>query len=95
MIGCVGGKGGVGTTTLACHLGLELKRRTGQRVLLADLDMSGGTVGFLTKAKSNYTILEAASDLLRLDASFWERVVSTGPAELEILPLSAPVLRRN
>jgi len=91
VIGCIGAKGGVGTTTVACHNGLELKRRTGQRVLLADLDMSGGSVSFLTQAKSTYTILDAANDLLRLDASFWEKVVSSGPADLEILPLAGPV----
>jgi pilus assembly protein CpaE len=60
-------------------------------VLLADLDMSGASVGFMTRAKSTYTILDAANDLLRLDQSFWEKVVCNGPRELEILPLAAPV----
>jgi len=91
VIGCVGAKGGVGTTTVACHSGLELKRRTGQRVLLADLDMSGASVGFLTQVKSTYTILDAANDLLRLDQSFWEKVVGNGPGDLEVLPLAAPI----
>jgi Flp pilus assembly CpaE family ATPase len=91
VIGCIGAKGGVGTTTLTCHSSLELKRRTGQRVLLADLDMSGAAVGFLTGAKSTYTILDAANDLLRLDPTFWEKVVSNGPGDLEILPLAAPI----
>ena len=91
VIGCIGAKGGVGTTTVACHAALELKRQTGQRLLLADLNMSGGSVGFLTKAKSSYTILDAANDLLRLDGSFWERVVSNGPEDLEVLPLTAPI----
>jgi len=91
VIGCIGAKGGVGTTTVACHSALELKRQTGQRILLADLNMSGGSVGFLTKAKSTYTILDAANDLLRLDGSFWEKVVSNGPEDLEVLPLTAPI----
>jgi len=91
VIGCLGAKGGVGTTAIACHFGLELKRQTGHRVLLADLDMSGGALGFRTGAKSAYTILEAANDLLRLDQTLWERVVSTGPEELEILPLAGPI----
>ena len=91
IIGCVGAKGGVGTTALACHAGLELKRLTGQRVLLADLDMSGAAVGFLTGAKSVYTVLDAANDLLRLDQTFWEKVVANGPGDLEVLPLTSPV----
>ena len=89
VIGCIGAKGGVGTTTVACHTGLELKRQTGQRVLLADLDINGGSVAFHTKAKSTYTIFDAANDLLRLDRSFWEKVVADGPEELEVLPLLA------
>ncbi len=91
VVGCLGAKGGAGTTTIACHAGLELKRLCGRRVLLADLDMSGGAVGFFTQAKSTYTILDAADDLLRLDPSFWEKVVGDGPEELEVLPLAAPV----
>jgi len=91
VIGCLGAKGGVGTTTVACHSSLELKRQTAQRTLLADLDMSGAAVGFLTGAKSTYTIIEAANDLLRLDQTFWEKVVFNGPGDLEILPLAAPI----
>ncbi|MGA2130712.1 MAG: response regulator [Bryobacteraceae bacterium] len=91
LIGCIGAKGGVGTTTIACHTALELKRQTGQRVLLADLDMSGASIGFLTQSKSTYTILDAADDLLRLDRSFWEKVVGDGPEEVEVLPLLAPI----
>jgi Flp pilus assembly CpaE family ATPase len=91
IIGCMGAKGGVGTTTVACHSGVELKRQVGQRVLLADLDMSGAAVGFMTRAKTTYTILDAANDLLRLDQTFWEKVVSSGPRELEILPLAVPI----
>lgn len=91
IIGCIGAKGGVGTSTIACHAGLELKRQTGQRVLLADLNLSGGSVAFLTRATTTYSILDAAGDLLRLDQSFWEKVVFNGPGDLEILPLPSPV----
>ncbi len=92
IIGCLGAKGGVGTTTIACHASLELKRQTGQRVLLADLDFGGASVGFVMRANSNYSILDAANDLLRLDQSLWERVIFGGPGDLEVLPLTLPVL---
>jgi pilus assembly protein CpaE len=90
-IGCLGAKGGVGTTTIACHTALELKRQTGQRVLVVDLNMSGGSVDLMTQVKSTYSIVDAANDLLRLDRSFWEKVVLKGPEDLEILPLAAPI----
>ncbi len=91
VIGCIGAKGGVGTTTIACHAALELKRLSGQRVLLADLDMAGASVGFQTRVESTYSMLDAAGDLLRLDASFWDKVVGDGPEEMEVLPLAGPV----
>jgi len=91
IIGCVGAKGGVGTTTVACQVALGLKRQTGHRVLVADINPSGGSVAFLTRTKITYSTLDAVSDVLRLDQSFWERVVSTGPEELEVLPLAAPI----
>src|SRR5262245_2139326 len=48
-------KGGCGATTLASHAGLELQRLTGGEVLLADLDLDAGMLGFLFKSKSQYT----------------------------------------
>src|SRR2546427_5380227 len=38
IIGVLGAKGGVGTTTVACNLASELRHQTGKKVLLADLD---------------------------------------------------------
>lgn len=70
-IGILGAKGGVGATTVACHLGVELRRVTQARVLLADLDWNGGEVAFLMKAESPYSILDAAGNLNRLDAEYW------------------------
>jgi CheY-like chemotaxis protein len=38
VVGILGSKGGVGTTTIACQLALQLKRQTDKSVLLLDLD---------------------------------------------------------
>jgi len=85
VIGFLGAKGGVGTTTIACHFSLELKQRTGSRVLLADLDVAGGSVGFLMKAASEQTLQEVAKHLDRLDENYWNKVVVAGPDGLDIL----------
>src|SRR5215471_20904926 len=55
-IGFVSAKGGCGATTLVCHVAAELGRMN-QKVLLADLDLDAGMVGFITKTKSVYSIL--------------------------------------
>ena len=85
IVGFLGAKGGVGTSTIACHFSLELKRRTGSRVLLADLDVAGGSVGFLMKAASEHTLQEVANNLDRLDENYWKNIVVSGPEGLDIL----------
>ncbi len=85
VVGFLGAKGGVGTTTIACHFSLELKQRTGSHVLLADLDVAGGSVGFLMKAASEHTLQEVAKHLDRLDQNYWNKIVVGGPDGLDIL----------
>jgi Flp pilus assembly CpaE family ATPase len=84
-IGVIGAAGGVGTSTVACSLALELRSLTDQAVLLADLDVNAGLVSFLMNTKSEYTILDAATNVGRLDISFWEGMVAQGPGGLQIV----------
>lgn len=81
-------KGGCGATTIACHVAAELGRLN-QKVLLADLDFDAGMVAFITKTKAVYSILDAVSNLHRLDISFWKALVSNGIPGVEIV--SAPL----
>jgi Flp pilus assembly CpaE family ATPase len=74
-VGFLGARGGVGTTTIACHFSLELKERAVSRVLLADLDVAGGSAGFVMKAVSEHTLQEAAGNLARLDENYWNKIV--------------------
>ena len=77
-------KGGCGATTLVCHVAAELGRQD-QKVLLADLDLDAGMIGFITKTKSVYSILDAVNNLHRLDAHYWKALVSNGIPGVEIL----------
>jgi Flp pilus assembly CpaE family ATPase len=90
-VGFLGAKGGVGTTTIACHFGVELKQRTGSRVLLADLDVRGGSVGLLMKVASEHTLQEVANDLDRLDENYWNKIVLRGPDGLDLLLSQRPL----
>jgi pilus assembly protein CpaE len=56
-----------------------------QKVLLADLDLDAGMVGFITKTKSVYSILDAVNNLHRLDISYWKALVSNGIPGVEIV----------
>jgi pilus assembly protein CpaE len=80
----VSAKGGCGSTTLAIHVASELGRQNA-RVLLADLDLDCGMIGFLTKTKAIYSILDAVNNLHRLDISYWKALVSNGIPGVEIV----------
>ena len=77
-------KGGCGATTLVTHVAAELGRLN-QKVLLADLDLDSGMVGFITKTKSVYSILDAVNNLHRLDIHYWKALVSNGIPGVEIV----------
>jgi pilus assembly protein CpaE len=82
--GFLSAKGGCGATTLACHVAAELGRHD-RKVLLADLDLDAGMVGFITKTNSVYSILDAVNNLHRLDIHYWKALVSNGIHGVDIV----------
>jgi len=87
-------KGGCGATTLICHVAAELGHLN-QRVLLMDLDLDAGMIGFLTKTKSVYSILDAINNLHRLDISYWRALVSNGIPGVEIVSTPAALATKT
>lgn len=85
VISVVGVKGGSGTTTIACTLAAELRQQTGEKVLIMDLDPSGGLVSFLTGIECPYSIRDAIGNLQRLDAALWESIVARNSDGLEMM----------
>ena len=59
--------------------------RHNQKVLLADFDLDAGMVGFITKTKCVYSILDAVTNLHRLDLHYWKALVSNGIPGVEIV----------
>jgi pilus assembly protein CpaE len=82
--GFLSAKGGCGATTIVCHGAAEIGRLN-QKVLLADLDLDAGMVGFITKTKAVYSIQDAFNNLHRLDISYWKALVSNGIPGVEIV----------
>ena len=82
--GFMSAKGGCGATTLVTHVAAEFGR-INQKVLLADLDLDAGMVGFITKTKAVYSILDAVNNLHRLDIHYWKALVSNGIPGVEIV----------
>jgi pilus assembly protein CpaE len=67
-------KASYGSTTIACNLAVRLKRLEQRRILLADMDPLVGSVGFLLKLKSPFSIVDAVADCAHLDKDFWKKV---------------------
>jgi pilus assembly protein CpaE len=61
VVTLTGAKGGVGTTTVALHLALDVVREVpGHKVLLLDLDLEKGDVGWLLDARHRVSIADLA-----------------------------------
>jgi pilus assembly protein CpaE len=88
VFGVVAAKGGSGATTIACHLAVELGKLVAareQHVLLADLDLDAGMIGFLMKSNSGYTVADALENVHRLDDSYWKGLITNGRPGLEVI----------
>jgi pilus assembly protein CpaE len=68
-------KGGAGSTTLATNVAFAIKRESRVRVLLADLSLSAGIVGFLLRLQTPYSALDALRHASQLDDALWKSLV--------------------
>jgi len=94
VIGFLSATGGSGTTTIACHVAECLARITEKGTLLTDFDLTAGSVGFLMKTDTAYSVLDAVQNVARLDLTYWNALVSRIGSYLDVLkaplgPLSA------
>jgi pilus assembly protein CpaE len=69
-------KPGSGASTLSAQLAFTLKRLTGKRVLLVDLDLMGGTIGFYLKLNHPYSFVDAIEHHNRLSPAVWSSLVA-------------------
>ena len=71
-----GAKAGQGTTTLAYNTAYALSQEGKNKVLLVDLDLTGGTVSFALRVTHHYSVLDAVRHAEKLDPSLWSALVT-------------------
>jgi len=74
----VGAKGGVGTTTMAVNFAAVLAQRK-QSTVMIDLDWIANDVAMQIGATPQYTLVEVAENLERLDQALFEGFVTRDP----------------
>jgi pilus assembly protein CpaE len=85
LIGVLGAKGGVGCTTLACQMSLEIARQSGRKTLLVDLDPVAMSAAFPLNVSSRYSVLDATANLYRLDEAYLAGVVAATGYGVDLL----------
>ena len=66
-----------GATTVSCNLAVRLKRLEQRRILLADMDLLIGSVGFSLKLKSPFSVIDAMADGAIVDRELWKKLTVT------------------
>jgi pilus assembly protein CpaE len=81
----LGAKGGVGATTLAANLAIELHRATHKRCVLLDFGRPLGQATLLLDIQPSFSLRDAAENLDRLDGHFFNGLLSHHKSGLELL----------
>lgn len=91
VIAFASSKPGSGASTLSAQTAFTIKKLTGRRVLLLDLDLMGGTIGFYLKLNHAYSMLDAIEHAHRLNPAIWSSMIAHSGG-VDILPSpDAPV----
>lgn len=85
LIVLLGVKGGVGTTTVAVNLGVQLAQITKKRVGLLDFGFPLGHAALLLDIQPRFGVRDAIENLDRLDAHFFNGLLRRHKSGLELL----------
>lgn len=81
----IGGKGGVGCTTVAVNLATALHKASGEPTLLVDLHMAHGDASVFLGVEPRFSVLDALENIHRLDQSYMKGLVTPTKAGLDLL----------
>ena len=85
LIVVLGAKGGVGTTTVAVNLSVQLAQVSKKRVALLDLANPLGHVSLMLDLQPRFSVRDAIENLDRLDGHFFGGLLTRHKSGLEVL----------
>jgi pilus assembly protein CpaE len=86
VIAVAGAIGGVGTTSLAVNLGCALAQKEKNSVALLDLDLCLGDADVFLDTIPDYTLVDVAQNVTRLDFTLLKRSLTKHSSGLYLLP---------
>jgi len=89
VIAVAGATGGVGTTSLAVNLGCALAQDPKNSVALVDLDLCLGDADVFLDTIPDYTLVDVAQNVTRLDFTLLKRSLTKHTSGLYLLPRPA------
>lgn len=81
----IGSSGGVGATTIACNLAIELAHVGGRRVGLVDLNLEYGDVACMFDAKPKHTLVDLCREGVEIDRMMLEEAIEDLPCNVSVL----------
>jgi pilus assembly protein CpaE len=86
VLGFIGAKGGVGTTTLAVNVAAALAAEPGATVLMADFHITGhGDAAVFSGVEPRFSIVDAIENVHRLDRAFLNSIVVRAKSGIDLL----------
>jgi pilus assembly protein CpaE len=80
-----GPKGGVGVTTIAVNLAVNIFDITGKPTVLVDLDLNAGDVTTFLNMNPHYTMHDVAENINRLDKNFLQNIITRHESGIYVL----------
>ncbi|MCA9147126.1 MAG: AAA family ATPase, partial [Planctomycetales bacterium] len=87
VLAIAGATGGVGTTSLAVNVGCALAKRPENSVALIDLDLALGDADVFLDTIPDYTLVDVAQNVARLDFNLLKRSLTKHSSGLYLLPM--------
>jgi pilus assembly protein CpaE len=78
-------KGGVGVTTIALNLAVNIYQLTSEPTILVDLDLNAGDVTTFLNLKAAYTMSDVTANIGKLDKSFLQGVITRHESGIYVL----------